>query len=173
MFLKKDVTDQIASLRKQNLKYVDFANKSMQELFAAEVLKNTLIKEFTYNSSSIAYNDGNGNFTVQALPPQVQFSSVNAIACIDVNGDGKKDLVMGGNNFETLPQFSRLDASYGHVLLNKGNRNVQWLSPAASGLAIRGVVRDIIAIQNKTRQSLLFLQNNEYPLLYNVKASDN
>ncbi|MGV3657491.1 MAG: CRTAC1 family protein, partial [Chitinophagaceae bacterium] len=171
VFLKKEVTDQIASLRKQNLKYVDFAKKSMQELFAADVLKNTLVKEFTYNITCIAFNDGNGNFTVQALPPQVQFSSVNAIVCTDVNGDGKTDLVMGGNNFETLPQFSRLDASYGHVLLNRGNRSFQWLSPAASGLEIRGVVRDIVAIKNNTKQSLLFLQNDDYPLFYNINTS--
>ncbi len=171
VFLKKEVTDQIASLRKQNLKYVDFAKKSMQELFAEDVLKNTLIKEFSYNSSCIAFNDGNGRFTVQALPPQVQFSSVNAIACTDVNGDGRMDLVMGGNNFETLPQFSRLDASYGHVLINRGNRKFQWLSPAASGLEIRGVVRDIVAIKNNTKQSLLFLQNDDSPLFYNINFS--
>ena len=171
VFLKKEVTEQIASLRKQNLKYVDFAKKSIQELFAADVMKNTLVKDFTYNNSCIAYNDGNGNFTIQPLPPQVQFSSVNAIAFTDVNNDGKTDIIMGGNNFETLPQFSRLDASYGHVLVNKGARNFQWLAPKTSGLSIRGVVRDIVPIKNASGKSLLFLQNNDYPVFYNINAS--
>ena len=100
-------------------------------------MKNTLVKTFTQSNSCIAYNEGGGKFTLQALPAQVQFSSVNAIKCTDVNGDGKTDLVMGGNNFELLPQFSRLDASYGHVLINKGDRYFQWLSPKVSGLEVR------------------------------------
>ena len=33
VFLKRDLTDQVASLRKQNLRNKDFAKKSVQELF--------------------------------------------------------------------------------------------------------------------------------------------
>ena len=169
VFMKKDLTDQIASLRKQNLKYVDFAKKSMQDLFPAEAFKNTVVKTFTYNSSCIAFNEGGGKFTIQKLPPYVQFSSVNAIRCTDVNTDGLPDLVLGGNILETQPQFSRLDASYGHVLINRGKRNFECLSPAASGLAVRGAVRDIVALKGSKGCRLLFLQNNDYPVFYGVK----
>jgi hypothetical protein len=39
VFLKREMVEQIASLRKQNLKYVDYANKSIQELFRGDVLQ--------------------------------------------------------------------------------------------------------------------------------------
>ncbi|MDP9231069.1 MAG: VCBS repeat-containing protein, partial [Bacteroidota bacterium] len=115
VFLKKDMTDQIPSLKKENLRNADYANKSISELFPAEALKNSTVKKFNYSSSCIAINEGNGKFTIQKLPTMVQLSSVNAILCFDVNGDNKKDLILGGNQFGFLPQFCRLDASFGHV----------------------------------------------------------
>ena len=54
----------------------------------------------------------------------VQLSSVNAIEITDVNNDNKADLITGGNLFTFPPQFGRLDASYGHVLLMNGTGEV-------------------------------------------------
>src|SRR6185503_7591292 len=134
VFLKRDMTDQLASLKKQNLKYADFANKSIQQLFPEGVLKNAQKEIFNYSSSCIAVNEGKGQFKIERLPDYVQFSSVNAILCTDINHDGKIDLVLGGNKFEFQPQFSRLDASYGHVLLNNGKGQFEWIEPIRSGL---------------------------------------
>ena len=171
VFLKKDVTEQIASLRKQNLKYVDFAKKSFQELFSTDVVKNCLMKDVTYSSSCIAYNEGNGQFRIQRLPDQVQFSSVNAILCTDINKDGKQDLILGGNIFDLQPQFSRLDASYGNLLLNEGNQSFQVIQQAESGLHLPGVVRDIVSVRMQQQDFLLFLQNNSTPALYRVNSN--
>lgn len=169
VFLKKDMTDQLASLRKQNFKYEDYARKSIQQLFPVEIINNTPKEIFNYSSSCIAINEGNGQFRIERLPGYVQFSSVNAILCTDINHDGKIDLILGGNKFEFLPQFSRLDASYGHVLLNNGKGEFEWIEPAVSGLEIRGQIRDIIEIPGKNANNLLFLQNNDFPLLYQMK----
>lgn len=168
VFLKREVTEQVVSLRKQNLKHSEFAKKSIQELFDGNVLKKSSVKHINYMSTIIAYNEGQGKFTVQELPLPVQLSSVNAIRVSDINKDGKPDLVMGGNKFGLLPQFSRLDASYGHVLLNKGKREFQYLNTNESGIEVRGEVRDIVEIRGKGRGYWLWLQNNEKPVLFNV-----
>lgn len=168
IFLKRDVTDQIASLRKQNLKYADFAGKSVQELFSSQEIKTAAEKRFTFSSSCIAINEGKGHFTIRKLPVMTQLSSVRAIVCTDVNGDNKTDLIMGGNDFDFLPQFSRLDASFGHVLLNNGKGNFDWIGSDLSGLELRGQIRDIVPVKGKDRSYLLFLQNNEYPRLYTL-----
>ena len=173
VFLKKDMTDQIASLKKQNFKYEDYARKSIQQLFPSEIINTTQQKVFNYPSSCVAINNGNGNFTIQRLPDYVQFSSVNSILCTDINQDGKIDLILGGNKFAFLPQFSRLDASYGHLLLNNGLGQFNWIEPVVSGLEIRGEIRDIIEIPGENQNRLLFLQNNDFPLLYRRKKSKN
>jgi len=70
--LKKELTAQMVSLKKQNLKHVDFANKSIQELIEPEELKKSLVREGNYFKSAIAINDGNemGTLHFKLYPPK-------------------------------------------------------------------------------------------------------
>jgi enediyne biosynthesis protein E4 len=171
VFLKKDLTDQIASLRKQNLKYTDFAGKSTQELFTSRQLQNASVLTFDYPSSCVALNDGKAGFTLQKLPLPVQLSCVNTVLCRDLNGDGRVDLVLGGNQFGFLPQFSRLDASLGHVLINRGGGRFDAPGPEITGLELRGELRDILPVAVGGRSAFLFLQNNQAPQLYRLREA--
>lgn len=169
VFMKRDLTDQLPSVKKLTLKHEDFAQKSIQDLFGADLLKKSLVKTINYASSCIAYNDGNGKFTVQALPYTTQLSCINSILCTDIDKDGKVDLVMGGNCFGFLPQFARMDASLGHVLLNEGKRTFRALSPAQSGLELKGVIRDIREVPAGNGRCLLVLQNDEKPVMLKMR----
>ncbi len=166
VFLKRELTEQLPSLKKQNLKYAEYATKSVQELFNKEAINKSEVRIFNYASSCIAINDGKGNFTVQVMPSMVQLSCVNAILCTDINNDGKIDLLLGGNNFNFLPQFSRMDASFGHLLINKGKAQFDWLPSKQSGLSVRGQIKDIKELIIKDEKQFLFLQNDDYPVLY-------
>jgi hypothetical protein len=168
VFMKRDLTEQIPSLKKQNLKHADYADKSIEDLFGKSIIASSYIKQFTYATTVVAINEGNSKFMIKPLPMQVQLSSVNAILPIDVNSDGLIDLVLGGNRFDFLPQFSRIDASYGHVLINKGKGNFEWVNNAKTGISMNGQVRDIQVINVKQRKQILVLQNNEMPLLYKL-----
>ena len=168
VFLKKDLTDQIPTLKKQNLTHHEFAGKSIQELFSKDVMKKCIVKQLNYTSSCIAINAGNGNFDVTKMPAQVQYSSLNAIAVLDVNNDGFPDIIGGGNEFGFLPQFCRLDASLGHVLLNDTKGKFKTLLPKYSGMEVRGQIRDIKQIKANGKNKILVLQNNEYPLLFEI-----
>jgi hypothetical protein len=81
------------------------------------------------------------------------------------------DLVTGGNQFGFLPQFERLDASFGDVLINDSKSGFVWLDASKTGLNLRGEMRDIAEIKIKDKKYLLFLQNNEYPTLFEVNNS--
>jgi enediyne biosynthesis protein E4 len=171
VFLKHDLQDQIPAIKKQNLKHEDYALKSIQQLFPEEMIRKSLVKEFNYCSSIVAINIGNGNFKIEKLPVMAQLSSVNAIHPMDVNNDGNTDLVLGGNLFTFLPQFERLDASFGDVLINDGKGNFKWMGQKKSGLHVEGMVRDIVGLPGKTGTNILFLRNNDYPELYHLKSS--
>jgi len=168
VFLKHEMEDQIPSLKKQNLKHAEYAKRSVQELFPSPLLDSAQVGLFTFSSSIVAFNLGNGRFRISRLPTLVQLSSVNAIATADVNGDGYPDLILGGNEFGFLPQFGRLDASLGDILLNDGKGNFTFLYPDRTGLQLPGQVRDLRVIPTAKDIRFLFLQNNEYPELYQL-----
>jgi enediyne biosynthesis protein E4 len=169
VFLKKDFTDAMPAMKKENLRHHDFANKTIQTLFKQDLLKTTTVKTFNYSKSIIAYNEGNGDFSISELPLAVQLSSVNAIICHDINKDGKMDLILGGNSTNCLPQFGRLDATYGLVLINKGNKKFEELPAKESGITVTGMVRDIKVIPGETKKYLLYLRNDDYPVMYKLR----
>jgi hypothetical protein len=169
VFLKHDLEDAMPFLKKNNLRHAEYATKSVQELIPREALNKALVKEFDFSPSCVAINKGNGQFIVEKLPAMIQLSSVNAIHCMDINNDGKIDIVSGGNQFDFIPQLERLDASMGDVLINDGNGNFRWVEPGLSGLDLRGQLRDILEIHAAQKDYLLFLQNDEYPVLYQAK----
>ncbi len=170
VFLKRDVQEQIPGLKKQNLKHSDYATKSIQELFAPELIKSAVVKQFNYTPSCVVINQGNAQFLMQQLPVMAQLSCINAIQPVDVNGDGFVDLVTGGNQFGFLPQFEKLDGSFGDVLINDGKGNFVCLDSKKTGLNLRGELRDIALIKNPKGSFLLFLQNNEFPAYYKLNG---
>ena len=99
------------------------------------------------------------------LPPEVQFSPVFAIAPIDYNKDGKKDLVLGGNINHARLRFGKYDANYGTLLHNNGKGTFSYVSPAISGFRIQGDVRSVLTINNK----LLFGINQQLLKTYEAK----
>ena len=169
VFLKREFTDMLPSFKKENLRHHAFAEKTIQTLFKPDQLNNSVIKFFNYSSSCIAYNKGPGNFEIKKLPVAAQLSCINAILCTDIDGDGKTDLMFGGNLPDCLPQFGRLDANQGIVFINKTNQQWEEIPAKQSGINVKGVTRDIKWIAEKNGAALLFLQNNDYPVMYKMK----
>ena len=167
VFMKRELTDQLPGLKKQNLRHEQYATKSIQELFPADVLKKAVVREFNGGASLFARNKGNGQFELEELPYQVQLSSVNAICVLPT--DGKiATIVMAGNCFSLQPQFCRLDASFGHLLQYEPGKGFTYISNKQSGIQLTGMVRDIKPLRFKGDNMLLFTQNNDYPVLYNA-----
>ncbi len=166
VFLKTEVQDQLPFIKKNNLRHSEYAIKAIQDLFPKEMLGTSLVKTFNYASSCIAINNGNGQFSIKPLPAMAQLSCINAILPFDINGDGFIDLITGGNQFGFLPQFEKLDGSFGDILINDGKGNFTWQQNKKTGFNLRGEVRDLALIKSKNNFKLLVLQNNEFPFLY-------
>jgi len=173
VFMKKEITDQIPSLKKSNLKHQDYASKTIQQLFK-DGLKDAAILQVNTAASMIAINNGKGQFSTRPLPVEAQLSSINAIAVTDVNKDGHADILAAGNFFDLLPQFCRVDASFGQVLLGDGKGGYTITAPYKAGISLNGQIRDIAPVKYKQQTGFLFLQNDNYPVFFrlNEKGSN-
>ena len=169
VFLKREITDQFPGIKKQNLRHAEYAKKDIEQLFGKELVESSKQRLFNYCSSVIAINEGNGKFRIEKLPVWMQLSSVNAIEIMDINGDKKPDIIAGGNMFTFPPQFGRLDASYGHVMLNEGNGKFKYISNKESGINVRGEMRSLKEIKGKDRNYILATINNEQPVIYTIR----
>ncbi|PQB03928.1 VCBS repeat-containing protein [Aureitalea marina] len=164
---KKEIVAQLVSLKKQNLKASEYARRSIQELFPPEVLNRARVRSVNTSASMLAVNDGNGNFDVRELPTMAQLSCVCGISCTDVNNDGHLDIVMGGNNYEFKPQYSRLDSNYGSVLLNDGSLNFDWQNYTESGFYVRNEIKHIEPFSDNTGKTFLLVAiNDERPKVF-------
>ena len=167
---KKEVTAQIVSLKKENLRASDYARRTIQELFSEDIINNSIVKEVNFSESILAINLGGNQFSIKKLPNRVQLSCVCGIACTDINNDGNLDLIMAGNDFEYKPQFSRLDASFGHVLLGDGNNGFAWQNYNESGFFIRDEVKGLLEFtDNKGSRFLIAAVNDNKPKVYAIE----
>ncbi|HKO76028.1 MAG TPA: VCBS repeat-containing protein [Flavobacterium sp.] len=167
LHLKKELAGQIPSIKKKNLSFADYSKKSFQEIFAQDVVDNSIQKTAKIQQSLIAINKGSGNFQVKTLPKEVQFSCVNTICVTDANKDGIPDLVLGGNQYEFKPQFGRMDANCGSVLLGSKSGTYSWLPYNQSGFFLKGEIKHIQNLKNKNKGvSILTVTNDNAPKIF-------
>ncbi len=166
---KKELTTQMVSLKKQNLKASEYATKSIDELFPKEVFENSILKKSTISSSVIAINEGGGKFTIKELPVRTQLSCICGITCADVNNDGNLDIIMGGNNFEFKPQYSRLDADLGNVLLGDGKLGFTWLDHTTSGFLVKNEVKHLKQFKDRHGNTFVIAAiNDDEPKIFKI-----
>jgi hypothetical protein len=161
MLLRHDLVGSLPYLKKKYLKYEDYKNQTVQDIFTKEQLSNAVELNAYCMQSSVFINNGKGGFIRKALPKEAQLSTMYGLAVTDADKDGKMDIVMGGNFYQSKPEVGIYDASYGCVLRGDGRGGFTAMSQQQSGIAIKGAVRDILPIKQGNRQIMLWARNNE------------
>ncbi|MGY3793938.1 VCBS repeat-containing protein [Aquimarina sp. 433] len=156
---KDELTKQIPQLNKRFLSYHAFAEAKFEDYFSKEKIETAQKKQVFTLKTTYFENKGNLNFSAKELPWETQISSVHDILVKDINNDQYPDIFLGGNSYEISTQLSRLDGSYGTILIN--NKKGGFDSVKNSGLKIDGAVRSIKSIQIKGEEYVLFGINND------------
>jgi hypothetical protein len=171
VFLKREMMEQFPKLKAQNLKHEEYAKRSVEDLFDKKLLNKSQKTEVNTLKSVYAINDGKGNFTVKELPTSAQISCINAIETMDVNQDGFKDIVLAGNFIGFIPQFTRLDACRGVVLLNDKKGGFISKRNKDTGFVTEGEVRDMKFMNFGKKQYLISFANNKKPQFFEITQS--
>jgi hypothetical protein len=161
MVLKHDLQKQVPLVKKKFLKYGDYAGKGLDQIFTEEERKGAVVKEVTNPSTSFLLNQGNGKFTLKALPVEVQFSPIHGIETVDYNSDGRPDILLAGNFLDVLPELGQYDANYGLVLEGTEGGEFRVLKPKESGFFVTGQVRDMRKVKGADgKERIVLVRNN-------------
>jgi hypothetical protein len=160
MALRHDLVGVLPYLKKKYLRYEDYKGQRAEDIFSEEQLEQAQKLEAYELRSAVFISDGKGHYTMKALPAPAQLSPLYALLVQDIDGDGKQDLITGGNFWEAKPEVGIYDASYGVVLKGDGKGGFTALSQKESSLHIRGPVRDLTTLKVKNKQLLVWAKNN-------------
>ena len=143
--------------------YGAFAKASIPELFSAAQLKQAVHYQADTFASLFLHNAGGGVFTASPLPNLAQIAPIKSILPHDVDGDGRLDLIVAGNIFETEANTPPADAGNGLWLRGDGkghfipvpSRQSGFLAPRnVSGLALLSTRKGRAVLVANTGDSL-------------------
>jgi hypothetical protein len=100
------------------------------------------------------------------MPAEAQRSPIYAIEVSDIDQDGIKDILVGGNLYEAKPEVGRYDALRGALLRGDGDGAYTYVNDQKSGVNIDGQIRDIELITIKGKQYFMIARNNDSILFY-------
>jgi len=169
LVLRHDLTAQIPAIKKKYLKYDNFKDQTITDIFTPEELDKTVKLEVYELSSCLLINKGKEGFALKRLPVEAQFSAVYAISIEDFNHDGNMDIALGGNLYHVKPEMGRYDASYGTFLQGDGKGNFISVNTDESGLFLDGEIRDMTTVEVAGKKYLLATRNNNSILTFKVK----
>ncbi len=165
MASRDEMTDQMVSLRQKFPTYDSYANATIADILTPGQLKAARQLSTNYLETTYFEND-NGVFKAKKLPLQANFFPVFAITTGDFDRDGKQDILLAGNSDHARIKIGKIDAGYGVLLKGDGKGHFEYLPQNKSGLSVRGCTRDIIKLNGKNGDRVIFAVNNEAPVIY-------
>ena len=155
--LKHELEKQVPSIKKKYIRYADYNDQSLSDIFPKEVIDRSIVQEMNHLQSGLLINVGNGTFEWKAFPVEAQKTWIFAIQSMDLNGDGIEDLLLGGNLSHVKPEIGKYDAGYGEILLGKGDGTFTFWPNRIHGLKLEGDVR---AFSPLGKNQLLVVKNS-------------
>lgn len=171
LVMRSDLVEQIPSLKKKYLKFSDYKEQTVVDIFGEEQV-NKALKLNSYVTRSACFINDNGKFVMKALPDEVQLSPVFALSIYDYNGDGNPDILLGGNFFWSKPEVGIYNASRGLFLTGNGDGSFDVCPAAKSGVFMSGEIRDIKPVLVKGELCVLVSRYNDTMLFLKQKKSD-
>ena len=158
---RDEIVRQVPSLRGKFPSHASYGASRVEDIFPAAELKAAAVLEARTFATSVALNRGDGTFAMRPLPAEAQFAPVYASLARDFDGDGRTDLLLGGNFSGVTPLRGRYDASYGLLLRGDGAGGFTAVDMTASGVAVPGEIRALELLRTRRGPSVAAARNDD------------
>jgi len=160
---RDELVQAIPKLRDRFPSYASFGAKRIEDIFLRAELRQAKVLEATIFTTSVALNrvNGGGTFELRPLSVEAQFAPVYTSVVDDFDGDGRNDILLGGNLYGVMPILGRYDASYGLLLHGRGDGTFAAVDMVQSGIAIDGQVRHMKIVRTARGRLIAVARNDE------------
>jgi len=157
---RDDLFRVIPSLKKKYWNYGSYSDARLDDVFKADELSGAAHYRADVFESCMLINQGNGKFSITALPAAAQLSSIYGILAMDVDRDGKMDLIVCGNSHSSDVVYGWMDASLGLLLKGNGKGGLEPLPPAISGLFLSGDMKSLAGLYDSHGHAMILAAAN-------------
>ena len=158
---KDELISQLPYLKKKIVKYENYANARIQDLFSATQLNESYVSELHILETSLFLSQPEGGFDRQQMPQELQYAPMYALTHhTEDNTSTEGTFYLGGNHYLVKPQFGRYDASKGWALnYSFSEDKIEFEEPEILG--IKGQIRQLEIVNLQTDKQLLIGVNNQ------------
>lgn len=161
-------SEQMPFVKKKFGSYTDFGSATITDVLD-DKMKETTQKGEVYNFKSAYFeNDGSGNFTMKPFDNYAQISPLFGFGVMDVDKDGKLDIVAAGNYYNREVETTRSDAGRGAVMVQKDG-GFHTLPVTKSGIYAYRDVREVKALKVGNKTIIAIFNNNDPVEFYQLK----
>jgi hypothetical protein len=169
MHARDDMVSQLVSIRKQYPSFKSYGRASITNLWKPKDREGAVVLQANHMNTSYIENRGNGQFSITPLPLEAQVAPVFGMAADDVDGDGRLDLLLVGNDYGMEPGSGRHDAFNGLYLKGDGTGHFAAIPTVKSGFFVPGDGKALAFVHTKAEDLFVATQNGDSILVYAKK----
>lgn len=166
LVLRDDLLKAVPPWKARFLNYKDYALQTLDDVVPPAERAGAVVKQAYRLESAVLRRGADGRFAFTPLPLEAQLTPIYGIVTDDVNGDGRLDILLGGNFDGVKPDIGRMAASEGVVLLGRPDGAFTAMRPLESGFRVRGQVRGLARISTRSGARILVARNSATPLVF-------
>jgi enediyne biosynthesis protein E4 len=148
-------------INKKYQRYGQYAKAGIEDILPEKERKTAVHLQATEMASGW-FENRNGQLLFHAFPWQAQTAPVHAVLATDVDGDGRMDLLLAGNQFDKEVETGRMDALQG-VRLNGREHGFSFAPNQQNSGWVSGQVRQMVLVPWGGKKSLVIGRNNDTP----------
>ena len=161
--LRHDLLEEVPSLRERFPDYASYAGQTVEQVFSGGELEGIRELKATLLASVLIRNTAEG-MEIEELPTRAQLAPMYGVHLEDLTGDGKAEILLGGNLYDVKPQTGPYDASRG-VVLGWVDGQIRSYMPEQSGVNITGEIRNIRSIHTQNGKRIVISRFDDAPVV--------
>lgn len=163
----------IPNIENRFLTFELYGNTPFKDAFTEQELQGAMHLKCTMMQSVILENVEGTYFLIHDLPKEAQFSPVFGTIMDDFNYDNRLDLMIIGNSMADESIAGYYDASYGNVMINRGDFKWEMLKPSNTHMIADGDKKALGRIIVDGKPVYLMTENDGFMQAFSPGIIDN